>query len=390
MEREPWSNGALPLVAAATAPRPVSFRCCLAGARAWRLRSLVGLTAAAALCLLRPAEPRGFSLFSDADAQRLLAGGFVDTATVGRPGAGLAEELSQAVNSAVSSIRAALLAAGTAGTRAPAVAPRRAAGEAAQWWIPNDAHPEVWKLAVTGGVCSGKTSSASAVRQALETSSNGTLLVLAVPEVASVLYGCGAMSHGSFSNYVAAEYREYMVQSEVLQLAFEELWARAAEEMLQGRPKARHAVLLTDRDALDGKAYSRPLDPSSSAAWRDVLAELGRRLGAPGLTDRALAGHYELGAVVLQSRAVLDGHLNAADYEACCLGAAASGSTRRESAAEAEANDERVALAYEEAYPREKLCRVTNERIDFAAKVQSVVDFAWQQINQRSSAPARG
>lgn len=204
-----------------------------------------------------------------------------------------------------------------------------------------------------------------------------------------MLYKLGVMSYGSFAGYQAEEYWEYVVQSELLQLALEALWAEAAESLLRaGRPAARHVIMLTDRDALDGKAYTRPVQQKATCTWSALLAELGRRLGRPSLVEADLTQRYQLGVVVLQTLAVVNGSLSHKLYGKYCTGLTSSNPYRPEDAEQAMENDEMIDQAYAEAYPRRKLCQLSNNGTigtSLGRKVQAFVACLRRQIDRQQS-----
>lgn len=286
----------------------------------------------------------------------------------------LPRELTDMMNAAIRRIRHALLTVGYLEqelpfvSRTPPAPTTRQRGhdeaelvDVARKWLAVDAHPDIWKLAVTGGVCSGKTTCTRAVRATVDRT-NGTLITVTVPEVATMLFKLGAMSYGSFAGYEAAENWEFVLHTELLQLALEELLSQGADSILKARrPVARHVIMLTDRDALDNKAYTLPITPRASFTWSAVVTELGRRLGRPAFTEADMAQRYQLGVVILQSVAVVNGSLSHGLYDKYCAGPTSSNTHRAETTEEAVENDERVNRAYVEVYPRWKRCRLSND-----------------------------
>lgn len=111
------------------------------------------------------------------------------------------------------------------------------------------------------------------------------------------------MNFGTFEPYEESEYFEFMMQVEILQLTVEELWAQAAEAHLQEQKMANIAVMLTDRDVLNGMLWTSPLHPGYETEWVDIKHEMARRLGRGPIIDQELAARYELGAVLLQTLA---------------------------------------------------------------------------------------
>eukprot|EP00928_Gymnodinium_smaydae_P093104 TRINITY_DN77124_c0_g1_i1.p1 TRINITY_DN77124_c0_g1~~TRINITY_DN77124_c0_g1_i1.p1 ORF type:complete len:216 (-),score=26.51 TRINITY_DN77124_c0_g1_i1:37-612(-) len=180
------------------------------------------------------------------------------------------------------------------------------------------------------------------------------------------------MSHGTFEPYLPKEYTAYALQLVLLQLAFEELWTRAAEHMLQNRPGGGRIILLTDRDALNLKAFTRPIDPDFADSWEDVLTHLGHRVDRP-VSQHDLAEQHQMGVVLMQSLAVMNGTLNTEQYNHVCVGEGGTNPMRKQTAVEAQQNDERMLLAYEEAYPSSKTCIIKNVFDSFDEKLEAVL-----------------
>merc|ERR1712039_193842 len=82
-----------------------------------------------------------------------------------------------------------------------------------------------------------------------------------------------------------------------------------------------------------------------------------------------LAMRYELGAIYLQSLALMNGSLNAEQYNRVCRGPNGTNPLRGETAEEALVNDRRVFSAYTEAYPSNKLCIIENRFDSFPEKM---------------------
>ncbi|CAJ1361889.1 unnamed protein product, partial [Effrenium voratum] len=168
--------------------------------------------------------------------------------------------------------------------------------------------PGVAKLALLGGPCGGKTKSGRRIRDVLEKEPS-KFQVFRTPEIATVLFLQGAMSNGTYQNFVPEEYIEFIVQCEILQIVFEGIWAQGAA-LSSG---SATGLLLTDRDALDGKSYSRPVDESQPVSWSRILLKVGERLKIPGLSDDDLAKRY-LGAVFWHTAASHQGRLDVEAY----------------------------------------------------------------------------
>merc|ERR1719468_333526 len=150
--------------------------------------------------------------------------------------------------------------------------------------------------------------------------------------------------------------------------------------MLRVSPLAKRMVMLCDRDAIDAKAYSRPIDPTQPVSWDEILAMASKVLGK-NLTEKGLTSRYQLGAVVLESYAVVNGHLNVKGYNSQCLGPDGSNPVRHEGVHEAQGNDLRIKLTYQLAYPEDKLCRVANHAMhNFNEKVEEAIACVWKEI----------
>ncbi|CAE7193377.1 unnamed protein product [Symbiodinium natans] len=180
--------------------------------------------------------------------------------------------------------------------------------------------------------CGGKTKSRKHIGEALKTNDHH-LRVFATPEIATVLFKQGAMSDGSFAGFVAEEYTEFVIQSAILQFVFEGIWAQGAALSLHS---SDYAVLMTDRDALDGRSYTRHfhgpwphglrLDGPGDAKFQScfiscvpilgrLLDETGKRIHIPSLVESDLARRYEIGAVFWHSLADTNGKLNVSAYD---------------------------------------------------------------------------
>merc|ERR1719296_65142 len=293
-----------------------------------------------------------------------------------------AQKFADAANAAVLGIRASLLADGYTEAELPIVGPtwtlQTNHSQVAQWGKVH--HPNLLRLSLTGGACGGKTSSKREVENDLEKRSHGRLLVVAVPEVVSILFRHGAMNYGVFATENEKEYTSFLTNSVVLQLALEELYAEAAQNLIKHRPWVEHVVMVSDRDTINAKSYTQPIvGMEKEVAWQTVVEGAGRILGQANLTEADLARRYRLGTVVLQSYAVVQGHLNHAGYDKSCLGPKGSNAVRHETVEIAAEEDEHIRTAYAEAYPPEKFCRVTNNEMNnFQEKVHDVLECVWK------------
>merc|ERR1740123_405991 len=199
------------------------------------------------------------------------------------------------------------------------------------------------------------------------------------------------MNYGSHVPYNGQENQEFFVQQILMQLLLEELLGRAADKLLVMYPHTKAVVMLTDRDAAAGKLFTSPFMPSIDVQWPTVLARAAWLLGRNGLTDRDLTRRYQLGAVLLQSLAVFDGHLNVEKYNKICLGPDGTNPVRSETAEAAQADDEASTKACEETYPPEDICRITNtvrEGVD--QKNQHLLDCVMKAIDTINPQEAHG
>jgi len=326
--------------------------------------------------------PREFSLLGEGDAARILSAGHLGAKALGGEQRGaLTEALRSEVNRAVLKIREAAIVDGRSAEELPVRGePQNSESVPRQWWADNSEHPHVWRLGVTGGVCAGKTGGMEMLRAELEERSGGRYAAFVVPELATILFNLGVLNHGTFSGTGAAEYRAFGVQMSFLQIAVEEIWALGAEETLRVTPRAQRAVLLIDRDALNFKAFSRPVDAMRPVAWPEVLNSMGELVGRPGLTEDDLVRRYQLGVLVLQTFAVLDGRLNIRGYDAQCVGDHTTNSVRRQTAEEARSDDELVRRAYSDAYPASAVCFITNDVDSMVAKMRAATRCVWQHM----------
>jgi hypothetical protein len=323
---------------------------------------------------------REFRLLSPRQAEKMLLANFDTAGPVCADTASLVSQLTLMTNNAILRIRDALIGSGYSAEDAPVSgvepgqldAPRL--DHASRWLVPNSAHPNLYKICLTGGVCGGKTAALNQMRAAFE-KTWPDVLVFSVPELASVLLGLGAMNFGTFQPFVEAEHLEVATQILVLQLVYEEIWTRYAECVTAGNPNIRAMIAITDRDALSGMPFSRPIVPNAPESWEQILKGARAFLREPGLSSAMLERRY-VGAVVLQTLAVMNGRLNEAMYTKTCLGKDGSNPLRKESAITAKLNDEQCEEAYAETYPHSELCLIRNEGVDFNGKVKKAAACA--------------
>ncbi|MDZ4742635.1 MAG: ATP-binding protein [Verrucomicrobiota bacterium] len=112
------------------------------------------------------------------------------------------------------------------------------------------------RIVLTGGPCGGKT---TAQHDLIEELARVGYRTICVPEVATLFFGSGFTIHDFLSDKV------YHLQKGILQeqIALEDSLVRVAG-VLSGK-----VLLLCDRGALDGKAYT------AAADWERILVELG-------------------------------------------------------------------------------------------------------------------
>jgi len=121
-------------------------------------------------------------------------------------------------------------------------------------------HP-IWRIAITGGPCSGKSSGMDAVKKEFE---GKGFRVFAVPEVATILINGGL----DFGKMAATPRGVIEAQKMILQtiLRLEDSFYRLAVHA--GCP----CIILCDRGTMDGRAYCSP------AEWEVVLQETGHTM----------------------------------------------------------------------------------------------------------------
>lgn len=195
----------------------------------------------------------------------------------------------------------------------------------------SDAH--LFRVALTGGPCGGKTTALVEVSERLRARGVNAFVV---PEAATILFTGGATAL-DFSH----EPHTLAMQSALLraQLSLEDSFADIARG-LGGR-----AVLLCDRGALDGRAYM------SGALWQRMLSENGHDEGA--LRD----GRYDL---VIHMVTAADG---APEFYTI-----ANNGARRESPEQARAQDRRT----RDAWVGHPHLRIIDNSTGFRAKIDRV------------------
>eukprot|EP00434_Breviolum_minutum_P007397 symbB.v1.2.006528.t1/scaffold389.1/size214891/3 len=314
---------------------------------------------------------RPFALMDQQQALQLMEEGFLDVRHLPKA-KDMANRIASSVNAAVVKIRQALLSSGydeaecplypdTPETQKAGLAPKQA--EAVTWGFAQI--PGVSKLAVVGGCCGGKTKSKRHIREALK--ERLKIPAFATPEIATVLFLQGALSNGTYKDFVPEEYEEFMVQSEILQIVFEGIWSQGAALSVNGAM----AILLTDRDAIDGKSYSRPRVRSEPISWSRILLKSGKLLKIPGLSDDDLVKRY-IGAVFWHTAARGPNRtVDAETYLRYC-----QKPTRHESAKAAFDQDAVAAKVYADAYPSDAVLWLSSlHRGPLAPKLKKIVAF---------------
>lgn len=199
---------------------------------------------------------------------------------------------------------------------------------------------KVFKIAVTGGPCAGKTTCMSQLADWLR---ERGFLVYVVPEVATLLLG-GGISLGGLGASEMAAFQGRLIR---LQMQLEESFEAQARTML------RDAVLLCDRGAMDPRAYV------SEETWQAVLDE-------HGWTNVALRDQ--------RYSAVL--HLVTAAIGAEEFYTTANNAARYETPAQAAAVDQRL----RDAWTGHPHLRVIDNSSDFSRKIRRTIEAVGRVI----------
>ena len=197
----------------------------------------------------------------------------------------------------------------------------------------------VFTVALTGGPCSGKSSSLQAFTREL---TGLGFDVYSVPEVPTIILNAGFPYPGldgaclqPFEDVIART--QLLLENELIQLA------RTRDEIERKRP----AVVFFDRGLLDLKAYCAP------AVWAAVLAAID-------LDEAAVRARYDL--VV---------HLETAAFGAEAFYTTENNAARTEGIEEARVNDTRVRSAWE-GHPNWK-CVPNRPGAHFSEKIKEAV-----------------
>jgi predicted ATPase len=180
----------------------------------------------------------------------------------------------------------------------------------------------VFRVCLTGGPCSGKSSSLAAF--ARELTARG-FDVYCLPEVPTLIMNTGFPYPGIDGGDLLREFEDVLFGA---QLQLESLVTRLAEAR-DRQERHRPAVIFFDRALLDMKAYMPP------AMWADLLRSYGLAGG-----EAEVMARYDL---VLHLVTAADGALHAYTL--------ANNAARTETAAQAVENDRRVRVAWA-AHPR--------------------------------------
>eukprot|EP01012_Entosiphon_sulcatum_P045747 TRINITY_DN6114_c0_g1_i1.p1 TRINITY_DN6114_c0_g1~~TRINITY_DN6114_c0_g1_i1.p1 ORF type:complete len:542 (-),score=72.65 TRINITY_DN6114_c0_g1_i1:72-1697(-) len=194
--------------------------------------------------------------------------------------------------------------------------------------------PNVWKVALTGGPCAGKSTALSTITKRITT--HGFRVYL-VPEVATLFIN-GGITWTEMTPEKTVAFQSGLLD---VQLHLENAFVRAA--MAVGGP----AVIVCDRGAMDGKAYA---DPES---WRKILEFA--HLDESTLRDR-------------QYDAVF--HLVTAAHGAEAFYTVANNAARTESVEQARELDSKVCNCYV-GHPR---LHIIDNSMTFSEKIQRVVE----------------
>lgn len=120
---------------------------------------------------------------------------------------------------------------------------------------------QIWRVAITGGPCGGKTTAMAEVSERLRSRGVNTFVV---PEAATLLFTGGASVLDLSNKRHCLAFQTQLLKT---QLSLEESFFKIA------KAANAPAVLLCDRGAMDGKAYM------TSTLWKQLLTTTGFREG---------------------------------------------------------------------------------------------------------------
>ena len=200
-------------------------------------------------------------------------------------------------------------------------------------------------VVVTGGPCAGKS---TALIELADTLPKLGVEVMRCPELSTLLFEAGAAfpALGDRAEQVSWDYEKLRAQ-----LALEDALQSIAAT--SGRP----TVILTDRGALDSKAFVAIGDEQGQREWEALLAR-------GGWDEASLLGRYDavlhLVTTAIDAEEHYDGTANAA---------------RREDVAEARAQDLRIRHVWA-GHPN--VCLISNRNNTFDEKIRRSIDFLCQ------------
>ncbi|CAL1131105.1 unnamed protein product [Cladocopium goreaui] len=297
----------------------------------------------------------------------------------------MAKRIACSINSAVRKIRLALMHSGRGydEARCPLSLPRSGDDDPADTdgLAPKEAEAVTWGFvrrpsgAAVSRCCGGKTKSKRQIREVLKERLG--IAAFATPEIATVLFLQGALSNGSYQDFVPEEYEEFMVQSEILQIVIEGIWSQGAALSVDGET----ALVLADRDAVDGKAYSRPRVEDKPISWSRILLKSGKLLKIPGLSDDDLVKRY-IGAIFWHTAArAPNGTVDNETYRRFCRKP-----TRHESAKQAFDQDIVATEVYADVYPSDAVLWLSSlHRGPLAPKLQKIASFVKARLHAQPS-----
>jgi predicted ATPase len=205
----------------------------------------------------------------------------------------------------------------------------------------------VFTVCLTGGPCSGKSSSLSAFAKAL---TNEGLDVYSVPEVPTIIMNSGFPYPGLEGGELLMEFEVQLFKT---QLQLEDTtvsMAEARDTLLRHRP----SVVFFDRGLIDMKAYMPP------EMWAAVLERFK-------VTEEQLVARYDL---VLHLVTAADGALG--------FYTTANNAARTETAEQARENDRRVRSAWD-CHPHRAI--VDNSGPSFQSKIDRATDMVLHLVH---------
>lgn len=197
-------------------------------------------------------------------------------------------------------------------------------------------HSHVFRVAITGGPCGGKTTALAEVSERLRSRGIPTFVV---PEAATLMFGGGGSVLDLGDKGQRMAFQTALLKT---QISLESEFCRVAQSL------GRSVVILSDRGAMDGRAYMDATD------WSEMLENVGYSDG--DLRD----SRYDL---------VL--HLVTAAIGASEFYTLANNATRTEGLAEAIAQDKRT----RDAWTGHAHLRIVDNRTGFKTKINRVFNL---------------